>query len=919
MKFVYVLMALASICLPGAAWAQTTGTLSGTVWDQTGTPLAGVRLTLESPTQIGGAQQAVSDEGGRFRFAALTPGAFKLTASAPRLKTLVQTNLRISQGKTLDLDVVMEVEGAGVENAEEFVVEDKAPAVNTNNTTVGESYDAEFLDKLPLSSRSFQGVAALTPGAVDRQGTGNAQVRGGSFFNNSYQVDGFQTTDPVTQTFGQNFSFDAMSQVDVQTASFGAENSSTTGGVINIVTKSGSNRFEADGTATYTDEHMRFFEDNRDRGNNRQATMSLNVGGPIQKDRIWFFVSGQLVNVTSTIVADPARQLPDPPPFSVLGFDGLAKVTWQVNPRNKLELKGSYSVGDFRNVLQSPLVEPEAEARQFQRTLFTGLSLNSVLTDDLIAVARAGFQQIYLDVGPQSCLWDPNCSNVAGEVDFATGLSRRNFTSQSRQYRRTAELSGDLTYFKNTKGTGSHGLKLGLRFEALSNPAARTVPGDEVLGFIGQQEFLRQEVCVNDPRDENGNCRSGWLRTEIGSRKLLLHLSDQWRPTRYVTITPGLAFHRATSEDDRERIVTDIATVTPHIAVSWDPTHDGRTVIKASYNNYVDTGFLALAAFTSRQLTTRQCFYDTDIGGFVRDCRFTGGDQATTVGLPCGPDGRNPDGTSCATKLRAPRTHEVTLGAEREIVTGIVAKGDFVYRKFNHQWEDLETNAIWNQSGTAIRQDGGFKNGRSQFVFDLETPDEARRRYVGFTAGMLKREGLLRMNASYTWSRYEGTADSSFATLFLDNPGQTPYFYGPLDADIRHVARFLASYQVLPWLSMGGVYEFQSGPPYNRYVFDPVFGGFSRFATRRGFDSRGTLNPDDDVALRLPDFTSIDFQARANLRTLIGQNIDVFFDVLNVLALRTTLAVVEADTPLWGQVIFRNPPLRARLGLRYRF
>lgn len=915
MKLAYVVF-LAALVWPVAVWAQATGALSGTVWDQTGTPVAGVTVTIESPTQIGGKITTVSDEGGRFRFPALIPGIFKLTAAAPRLRTVVQTNIRVALARTAEVDVVMEVETA--EEPEEYVIQQKS-GVQTSNATVGESYDYEFLNSLPLGSRDFQSVAALTPGAVDRTGSGNPQMRGGTFFNNSYQVDGFQTTDPVTNTFGQNFSFDAISQVEVQTAAFGAENSSTSGGIINIVTKSGSNKFEVDGTATYTDDNTRFFTDNRDRGNNRIATASLNVGGPILKDRIWFFVSAQVTNVTSTIVADPSRELPDHPPFSVLGFDGLAKINWQVTPRNKLEWRSTYSVGDFRNIVQSPLVEPEAEGRQFQRTIFTGLTWNSVLSDNLVAVARAGFQQQFLDVGPQSCLWDPNCANVPGEIDFSSGLSRRNFTSQSVQYRRFAELSGDVTYFHETKTAGSHGIKLGYRFLASANPVARTVPGDQILGFVGAEPFLRNEVCVNDPRNEGGACRSGWLRTETTGSSLLLHLSDQYKPTRYVTIVPGVGFHRGVSENDAIGTVTDIVALTPHLAVTWDPTHDGRTILRAAYNNYIDTGFLALASFTNRQLTRRQCLYDDDVGGFVRDCRIFGGEGATTVGSPCGPDGLNPDGTSCRTKLTPPRTHEFSAGAEREVITGLVAKADFVYRQFTYQWEDRETNAVWNESGTAVRDDGGYKNGRSQFVFDLGTPSDARRRYVGLTTSLLKREGLLKLNASYTWSRYEGVADENFVTLYLDNPGQRPYFYGPLDSDIRHIVRALASYQVLPWLSVGGLYQFLSGTPYNRYGFNQEWGGFTDFTARRGYDSRQNLNPDDDVPLRLPDLTTIDFQARANLRPLIGQNIDVFFDLLNVLAVRTTLFVIEADTPRWGQAISRLPPMRARLGLRYRF
>jgi len=99
----------------------------------------------------------------------------------------------------------------------------KRPLIDTTNPVVGETFDAEFLDQLPLAQRDYQGVATLVPGVVDSTGTGNPSIMGGAYFNNTYKVDGFDTTDPVTHTFGQNFSFNAMAAEQVQTAAFGVE------------------------------------------------------------------------------------------------------------------------------------------------------------------------------------------------------------------------------------------------------------------------------------------------------------------------------------------------------------------------------------------------------------------------------------------------------------------------------------------------------------------------------------------------------------------------------------------------------------------------------------------------------------------------------------------------------------------------
>jgi hypothetical protein len=906
--------AAAALILPVDAQAQTVGTLVGHVLDSTGTPIRGVRVVASSDIQIGGPKTTHTDDQGKFRISGLTPGIFTVTASAPKLKSAVHRNVRIAAATDTELDILMEIETAD----EQVRVVEKAPVVNTSTARVGEDFDGDFVNNLPLSSRSYQGVTTLAAGVTDRSGGGNPNMRGGSFFNNSYTIDGFQTTDPVTHTFGQNFSFDAMNQVQVQTAAFGAENSTTLGGVTNIVTKSGSNRFEADGAVVYSDHNMQLFKDPRDIGTTRRMELSLNTGGPIKKDSIWFYLSGQAISDVFTLPRDPL--FPDHPPASLLAFDGFAKITWQVSPRNKLEFKASFSPAEFNNRLQSFLVEPEAEAHRFQATRFFSAQWHAALSDNLYFQLRSKVQQILLDLGPQSCEWDPTrCTSISGESDVTTGVLRRNYIAQLKDMRQSIELSGSLEWFKDTRVLGNHGFKLGGRFETHYNEVARTVPGNAVFFTAGREPFLRQESCSNDPRNDNGNCHQNWLYSELYGRSTLLHLTDAWKPFRYLTITPEVAFHMGASQDDRSANVTDFMAFTPHVSAVWDPTRDGRTALRASFNQYVDMGFLALASFTGRRLYTKQCQWDPDAQAYVRSCRSQGGDSGSTVGKPCGPDGLNPDGTTCLTKLRPPRVWEATAGIEREIVTGISLGADYVYRRFVHQWEDAETNALWNEGGTGLRREAQWKTGRSEFVFDLGTPDEAQRRYHSVTVKLAKKEGLLKVNATYTWTKHEGTSADSIQGSFLDNPGQTHYFYGPLPGDFRHHVKFQGQYQFLPWLGAGVVYDFVTGPPYNRFTFDPTYGDFNAFQTRRGHDTRGSLDPDDDTPLRLPDLSILSLQLRANLRPLIKQNISLWFDVENILALRTHLSVIEDDGPFWGRPTRRLPPTAARLGMQFRF
>jgi hypothetical protein len=140
-----------------------------------------------------------------------------------------------------------------------------------------------------------------------------------------------------------------------------------------------------------------------------------------------------------------------------------------------------------------------------------------------------------------------------------------------------------------------------------------------------------------------------------------------------------------------------------------------------------------------------------------------------------------------------------------------------------------------------------------------------------------------------------------------------------MPSDIRHDVRAQLTYQLRPWVSLGAVYQFVSGGPYNRYFLDPVYQSFTAFHTNRGYDTRGTLNPDDDTPLRLPDISRLNIQARFALRSLIKQPLEAFIDVFNILSLRTPTSLIENDGPFWGRPSSRLGPTTARVGLQYRF
>jgi hypothetical protein len=248
-------------------------------------------------------------------------------------------------------------------------------------------------------------------------------------------------------------------------------------------------------------------------------------------------------------------------------------------------------------------------------------------------------------------------------------------------------------------------------------------------------------------------------------------------------------------------------------------------------------------------------------------------------------------------------------------VQGVALSVDAMYRRFNNQFDTRETNRIWNANGTALSSTQAFRNGRNQTVSDYGTPDYARRRYAGLTLGARKREGRFKIQGSYTLSQLKGTEGS-----YGDNPAQDVYLYGYLPDDHRHEIKALAQYSMLSWLTTGIRYDYHSGFPYNRLFRNAITGNFEDYRAPLGINPGTNVNdPGDDRELRLPDLQSLNVQVRFNLLPLIKQRLDLYVDVLNVLALRTTTGVTQNEGPAFGLTSNRTGPMRIRFGLNYRY
>jgi outer membrane receptor protein involved in Fe transport len=277
------------------AFAQTTGTIDGTITDQHGGVLAGVTVEITSPN-LQGTRTVTTGPNGRFRAPSLPPGDYKVTASLSGFGT-GQKNAKV----TLDATATVNIQMALATTAA-VTVTGEAPLIDTASATTGSSYAANLMRKLPLG-RNYAEVVRLQPGVQtdtgDQQGRGLAlSLYGSTSAENLYLIDGINTTQVNRGVQGKVINNEFIQEVEVKTGGYQAEYGRSTGGVINVITKSGGNEFHGDVFAQYAASSFRA-DQIHESGDNFNLTYAnvkgpdygADLGGMFIKDRIWFFTA----------------------------------------------------------------------------------------------------------------------------------------------------------------------------------------------------------------------------------------------------------------------------------------------------------------------------------------------------------------------------------------------------------------------------------------------------------------------------------------------------------------------------------------------------------------------------------------------------------------------------------------------------
>lgn len=307
MRVVLSLTLVLALLIP--AYAAITGTISGTVTDQTGAAVPGV--TVVALNEDTGVQQTVATDGsGFYSFLALGVGSYTITASQPGFETLHETGIKVDANSSIRTDVRLKV-GATLQTE---LVQSNAVQVETESTQLGEVIASSRITSVPLNGRSFTDLLALQPGVspynATTEGTttgvsgdlnpGNVSINGGREASNGFMVNGGDVNDGLNNGAAIIPNLDSISEFRIITSNFDAEYGNFSGGQVNVVTKSGTNAFHGSGFEFFrnTDLDAANYYAQGKRGAFNQNIYGGTVGGPIKKDKVFFFGDFQGTNQT---------------------------------------------------------------------------------------------------------------------------------------------------------------------------------------------------------------------------------------------------------------------------------------------------------------------------------------------------------------------------------------------------------------------------------------------------------------------------------------------------------------------------------------------------------------------------------------------------------------------------------------------
>jgi hypothetical protein len=912
-----LLLGLTCVLLPALAAAQgLTGALIGTVLDDQGGVLPGAVVRMQSPALIGGPATVVTNEKGQLRFPTLAPGTYVLDIELEGFAALHEDNIRIGGGATVERTVVLKVAGL----TDSIVVEGAGSRIEARNPGFGTRFGLDDLKVLPTRRanmfdwiRAAPGISPTSPSS----GTITTVSAFGSGTNeNQFLIDGTNFTCPCNGVARAEPGTDFIQEVQVQSVGASAEFGNAQGAVINVLLKQGSNRLLYDAayygqTSGLTGEatQLRITGSELKSGYHRARYRDLtsSVGGPVVRDRLWFFGGYEYLrdydSQPGTLATLPRRAESD----KVYG-----KLTWQLAP-------GWQLVNGFHDELQEnsdqptiilPFVATQHHHATVPATTFGQLTHTS--SNTVWDVRAGGFVFAQENKASTGDLATPS------RVDSFTQITTGGPPSFSKPTIKRTTAKATVSQYRLGLLGADHELKAGAQVEKAGHHSVNIIPtGVRYTDNNGQPS----QAISADPANVGGQFITASA-----------FATDALRVGSQLTINAGVRFdhNRAYSQDlprvDLNGNETDVIVQgrgtfytwnlwSPRLGVAAKLSADGRTILRASYGRF-SQGVLTgeLEPFHPGGTITTMAAWDPATGGYTRILSKVG-----------------PMDLQINSKMRAPRTDDYSVGVDREI-------GHELGLAIAYVRKDGANFIGWTDVGGQYAETPTMlKDGRTVSVFKLvnkltdrqyllTNADGYSLTYNGVVTAVEKRRSHgWQASGSYTYSRAYGLQPSSGSTASGPQVSTVsppnPLTFGRDPNDLINATGRLPNDRPHQFRVMGGVDVLRTG-----FV---VAANLQHF-TGKPWAATSLINPQNAQqrvlveprgTRRLSSQTLLDLRVSRTLHVSGLGSIDLLLDVLNALndAAEENIASDELFSAQFGQPTSFIDPRRAMLGVRMNF
>lgn len=751
-----VLMVASILVFGGLLYSQEqTGEIIGTVVLEDGSAIPGVSVEITGEKLIGD-KVSVTNENGVYRLMGIPTGIYTVTFSLEGFKTIKRKGVRVALGKTFKLDVIMQTG----ELREEVVVSGQIPVVDVRKSATAVNITKEAFNKLPKSSRNFLSIATQQAGVNYEREFDNSTGQdgfsserntaisfdGASASENTFFIDGMNTTTMEGGVSGNNLNTDFIEEVQVKSSGYSAEYGGSMGGVINVITRSGGNEFHGDllfymdgnwsqGSPRNVlklnafDESIAEYSDySVDKWNRIEPGVAL--GGYLIKDKLWFFASFMPQFRTRTRVAsfnDAPEYNGTEFDFKDLRYNGSAKITAALGRNIRLSISGNMNYRRTENQLpaQDGSSWPsEGNLKTWEDYEWTtpgynaSFNLDYTLGNTGFLTFGGGFYQT--DSYPSFEQSDPPirlrmaASNydVPGMPDAlkrGRGWANVGWTDIQRTKKdltRKLAARSDLTLYFNA--AGEHVVKMGLGFNNVYLDKFDSAINTEYWYFYWAQPDGKYSVytlgdgtAVQTPLGYARALGPYGTIADTRSDRWSLYLQDSWTLGDKLTINYGVRLEKESMPSFSDEYTADAFTfdffdkMAPRVGFAYDFKGDGDMKLFGSFGLYYDVMKLDMAVGSFGGLVWHDAWYaigtlDWEQYGSQNGWGFTGSTEPILGGAFLEHiNHRVPSYDLVQPDIKPGSKMEISLGFQKKISDDVAFTARFLHHRLLNVIEDI--------------------------------------------------------------------------------------------------------------------------------------------------------------------------------------------------------------------------------------